>query len=615
MMKLSTICHALTEALLHSIWIGALLALLLAITFATILRKSAPKIRCHVAMGVLLTLAVTVGFLFRHLLNRDGTLPVTSGSTDLFLLDKHAQVISQYVVSLWGIGFAIVAARTLGGWWQLQRIRRMALPVADSTVRRHFDLVRARLGIQARVSLRVSDRIETPMMVGFLWPTVLIPLSLLQGAPIAYLQAVMAHELAHFRRWDYVLNLMQCVVEALFFFHPAVWWISRIIRDEREQACDDLAVSRAVELRDYAHALAWLEELRRGGTPFPAPAMSVRPGSTLGRIRRLVTEGTKIHSKPGSKCLERFSDSLLPGLSTGAATALITAAFVISGKASSHATEGVPASVVSEPTDSAESWFEKIRQDTDWIRQIRQYLEDSRTAWPVSSTPLFTSPVTLEKEGRIVRLDQEEPRLFEEFPNAYLTRHDLNLLDGDLPRRDPDGDGFSVLEEYLAETDPTSAESHPPFTNKLRFITRRARRYQVSFDATPDESHAQLTRHAIEKWDRRVFFVKEGETTPDGELRVDRLTKSEISLTHLPTNSQRVLAKREAITIPTWYAEMKLDLADQAPFFVKLGERFSLPIDPDSFFVLSEVSESGAVITPLIGETPSTAPLTIGSTP
>ncbi|MCB1061964.1 MAG: hypothetical protein KDN20_03460 [Verrucomicrobiae bacterium] len=137
----------------------------------------------------------------------------------------------------------------------------------------------------------------------------------------------------------------------------------------------------------------------------------------------------------------------------------------------------------------------------------------------------------------------------------------------------------------------------------------------MSFDATPDDSHAQLTRHAIETWSRKVFFVKEGETTPDGELRVDRLTKSAISLTHLPTNSQRVLAKREATTIPTWYAELKLDLADQIPFFVKLGERFSLPIDPDSFFVLSEVSESGAVITPLIGETMSTAPLAIRSTP
>src|SRR5262249_26688490 len=150
-----------------------------------------------------------------------------------------------------------------------------------------------------------------PMVIGWLRPVILLPASAMTGLTPQQLEAIIAHELAHIRRHDYLINLLQAVIETLLFYHPAVWWVSRRIRQEREHCCDDLAVAVCGDALTYARALLEMERLRAAG---PQLAMAANGGLLMNRIRRLVGAQPK-HA-------DRFS-----GLFAGviALTALISA--------------------------------------------------------------------------------------------------------------------------------------------------------------------------------------------------------------------------------------------------------------------------------------------------
>src|SRR6185503_3583474 len=122
-------------------------------------------------------------------------------------------------------------------------------------------------------------------MVGWVKPAVLLPAAALTGLSTVQLESLLAHELAHVRRHDYLVNLLQGLIETLLFYHPAVWWVSRQIRREREHCCDDIAVALCGDVKLYAGALAQLEELR--GRVLE-PALAATGGELLGRIRRLL---------------------------------------------------------------------------------------------------------------------------------------------------------------------------------------------------------------------------------------------------------------------------------------------------------------------------------------
>ena len=134
------------------------------------------------------------------------------------------------------------------------------------------------------VQLLVSSLVQAPVVVGWLRPAVLVPVGALAGLPADQVEALLLHELAHIRRHDYLVNLLQGVVEAILFYHPAVWWISGHIRVERELCCDDMAVAASGDVLTYARALAGLESAR------PAHAgmvMAASGGSLVNRIARL----------------------------------------------------------------------------------------------------------------------------------------------------------------------------------------------------------------------------------------------------------------------------------------------------------------------------------------
>ena len=151
-------------------------------------------------------------------------------------------------------------------------------------------------------------------MIGWLRPVVLMPVSAMAGMGTQQLEAILAHELAHIRRHDYLVNLMQTLVETLLFYHPAVWWLSRRIRIERENCCDDLAVSLCGDPYAYAKALADLEELRADSSPL---VLAATGGSLLYRVRRLI--GTPSHAGRGPGWLAGSTAVvLIAGIAAGA---------------------------------------------------------------------------------------------------------------------------------------------------------------------------------------------------------------------------------------------------------------------------------------------------------
>jgi beta-lactamase regulating signal transducer with metallopeptidase domain len=168
----------------------------------------------------------------------------------------------RWVDGFWVLGVAVLSLRSMGGWWIIQKLRATAVDEAPEAIRASFARIAATLGLRRPVLLRVSSAIAGPITIGAIRAIVLLPISALTLLGPEELEMVLAHELAHVRRADFLWNLMQTLVETLFFFHPAVWWIGKRIRHERELCCDDLALKICPNPVTYATALFRLEEQR-----------------------------------------------------------------------------------------------------------------------------------------------------------------------------------------------------------------------------------------------------------------------------------------------------------------------------------------------------------------
>ena len=189
------------------------------------------------------------------------------------------------VVLAWGVGVLAFGVHLLRGGVLVRRLRRAAAPLAATDRLEVLHRLAGRLGLTTSVQLFESWSIEVPAVIGWLRPAIVVPVSALAGLSPSHFEAILAHELAHVRRRDYLVNIVQRVVETLLFYHPAVWWVSGWIRREREHCCDDLAASVCGDRVGYARALRALEELR---VHAPALAMGAGGGELLVRIKRLV---------------------------------------------------------------------------------------------------------------------------------------------------------------------------------------------------------------------------------------------------------------------------------------------------------------------------------------
>lgn len=213
--------------------------------------------------------------------------PVVNGGA--LWLAEHSELLLPLMDGVWLLGVVVLAVRAAGGWWQLRRLKLSSRAVVPAAMGVAFERLRHRYRLSRNVVLRVSDEVISPMVFGVWRTVVLMPLSAAVQLSPEQMEAVLAHELAHVRRWDYLFNLMQTVTECLFFFHPAVWWISRRVREFREVCCDEAAAQTCAEPAIYAAALLQMEE-QRLQSPQLAMALNGSGGTLLQRVRHVMGE-------------------------------------------------------------------------------------------------------------------------------------------------------------------------------------------------------------------------------------------------------------------------------------------------------------------------------------
>ena len=191
-----------------------------------------------------------------------------------------------WIVVAWFAGVVILSIRLASGWLVTRSLSTVGTRPVPQACRDALARLVVRLRVTRPVQVLESAVVQVPAVIGWLRPVVLLPASALTGLTPLQLDALLAHELAHVRRYDYLVNLLQIAIETLLFYHPAVWWVSRRVRDEREHCCDDVAVAACGDAHFYAAALLGMERLR---SPLPVLSFAATGGSLVGRVRRLMT--------------------------------------------------------------------------------------------------------------------------------------------------------------------------------------------------------------------------------------------------------------------------------------------------------------------------------------
>jgi GWxTD domain-containing protein len=195
------------------------------------------------------------------------------------------QDVLPWITPIWLIGFAAFNLRHIASWFATRRMRTRGVCLASEAWQERVKRAAARVGVSRPVVLLESCLVKVPVVTGQIRPMILVPIGLLAGLPAEQIEMILLHELAHIRRHDYLVNMLQAFVEGLMFYNPAVWWISNVIRREREHCCDDIVVAATQNAHAYARALAALEEAR--GTHGEL-AIASTGGSLVKRINRLL---------------------------------------------------------------------------------------------------------------------------------------------------------------------------------------------------------------------------------------------------------------------------------------------------------------------------------------
>src|SRR4249919_4366746 len=294
---------ALGHALVQFLWQGAAIGALAAIALR-LLREASPQARYLVACLALL--ACVIAPLYSVVSQFGDIAPATQAVPDFHRVqafnlagDTPAPTLQARVdawlsgmmpalVAAWAAGASVFCLRTLFGAAWLRRVRRVAQPPLQATWQARLDAMARRMRVRD-VALRLVDALDSPVVAGWWRPVVLLPTAVALRMPADLVEALLAHELAHVRRHDYLVNLLQRVVEALLFYHPVTWWLSRRVRIEREHVADRIAADALGEPRRLAVALAALSDLQRPAPPVvPHLAHAAHGGHLMSRIQQLL---------------------------------------------------------------------------------------------------------------------------------------------------------------------------------------------------------------------------------------------------------------------------------------------------------------------------------------
>ncbi|SEP14337.1 M56 family metallopeptidase [Mucilaginibacter sp. OK283] len=299
---------ALSYTLLHSLWQGVILAVITSLILVFTRRQTAAK-RYTLMVGALMLFALTAIGTFIWEINQTAAGKISpasyssnnqtpqapvlgvAGFTQDSVIDKGINYVNthaQLIVLIW---FLVVFARGLqlsAGLQGLHHLRRRSVFTVDEYWKERVALLSQKLGIKQIIGIAESGIAKVPMVIGHLKPLILIPVGLLTALPPAEVEAILVHELAHIRRRDYLINLLQSFIEIIFFFNPAVLWLSALIRTERENCCDDIAVLETSSKVNYIRALVSCQEFQLSA-PAYAMAFPGKRDQLINRVKRMAS--------------------------------------------------------------------------------------------------------------------------------------------------------------------------------------------------------------------------------------------------------------------------------------------------------------------------------------
>lgn len=297
--------------IVHSLWQGALVALLLSIVLL-LMNKRTARVRYIASVGALLLFSamsirtfvdhydiskerVVVGLSSQeiHSTAAATTNVATNNSiTNNTLFTEFSNYFYEHfplIVTIYLLGVLFLTLKLTGGYLYSQRIKNYRTKTADEKFRNIVSEFSQRLNIKQSVKLVESALVKVPVTLGYIKPVILFPLGMLTGMSYEQVETIIAHELAHIKRADYLVNLLQSILEVIFFYHPAVWWISSIIREERENVCDDLALEISSQPADLAKALVYVSQFENGKSSLAMSAIGNK-NKLKRRVKRMMGE-------------------------------------------------------------------------------------------------------------------------------------------------------------------------------------------------------------------------------------------------------------------------------------------------------------------------------------
>jgi GWxTD domain-containing protein len=463
--------------LLHFLWQGTAIALVYAAVRFVAAGRLSPQGRYILACAALSAMTAAPPLTLVMLSSGAGA-PSPGGGTRTAWWTISAAVgphLLPWVAIVWFVGVLAFSIRLIMGLRLTRRLRSTAHPAPHEWQR----VLKRLCGPGMSLRLLISSLVDVPVVVGWLKPVILVPVEFLSGLPAEYITALLEHELAHVRRRDYLVNVLQSMAEALLFYHPAVWWISEQIRAERELCCDDLAVAASGDVANYVRALAELEARQAARLK---PALAADGGSLVHRIQRLLEPARCNKNRlPGPAAAWAMMLLWISGVGAAATHAAPTHAAPTRATvpAAASLSTGTPRNFAQNPAISTRSSFTELAG-----RARKTLLSD-----PILSAQVVqpqSPPIAVQEESRWSQWLREDVAyiITSEERNAFLRLG-----------TDPEREQF--VEQFWLRRDPT------PDTEENEFREEHYRRI-----AYANEQFASL----VPGWktDRGMIYIKYG---------------------------------------------------------------------------------------------------------
>ncbi len=324
MCQINLITTALSEALLHSLWQGLLISVLLALVLKLLSSASAHK-RYLAATSALLLQCVLFGASFYYAYQQ--TEPVARATLEANQTSNFVLTVKQYskekdyfnlisssietmvtfsrdnhliISAVWLLGIVLLSFRFAGGLLLVEKLKKSHHKIPEYW-RDRMNEMAISMGIHQKIRFVISSKVAVPSITGWLKPVIIMPLSVINLLPPDEIESILAHELAHIKRYDYLVSILQAMVEIMMFFNPFVWWVSNLINEEREYCCDDMAIKAVGNHKTYIYALA---SLTMYTTAKKVPvgqgvlAATGKKNSVIFRINRIMSKVNKKQNRP-----------------------------------------------------------------------------------------------------------------------------------------------------------------------------------------------------------------------------------------------------------------------------------------------------------------------------